>query len=143
MKRTLAFLISVLIMISFAAFSGCTKNETDIPLFADDPEVLAKWDEYSVLSGIPKFTLNGVFDGIYSDEERVVVSYLGVTESDYIEYTKLLQSNGFKLKENSAIWITEGLSGVPEFIRMNEKVTLVWSINGGLDISAEYPGQPS
>ncbi len=143
MKRTLSLLIAVLTLLSFIALSGCTKHEEEKTLFADDPEVLAKWDEYSVLSGIPRFTFNGVFDNIYSDEERVVVSYLGVTESDYIEYTKLLQLNGFRLKENSAIWITEGLSGVPEFVRMNEKITLVWSINGGLDISAEYPGQSS
>lgn len=106
-------------------------------MLANDPEVLAKWDEYDRLDGIPRFTLNGVFENIYESNEMTVVSFLGVSQNDFEAYTQVLTSDGFRLRDDSSIWITEGMSGVPVFEKGSITLTLVWSMNGSLDISVE------
>ena len=138
MRKLLTIFLILLITCAFIA--GCSENEESKARFASDPDVIAEWDDYPMLSGVPRFDSAGVFDGFYVNDERTVVSFLGVTKETYEAYTERLMSEGFRLKENSSVWVTEGITGVPEFTRNGQVLVLVWSANGTLDISAETSG---
>ncbi|MBR3382310.1 MAG: hypothetical protein IKG85_04660 [Clostridia bacterium] len=140
MKRFSALLIAAVVL-AVCMICACSGNGGETKLLtADDPEVLAKWDEHDSLDGIPRFTMTGVFDNIYFDDDRTVVSFVAVPQEAFEAYVEELRSAGFKLKENSAIWVTEGMSAVPEFTRNGQELILVWNLNGTLDISAEAAG---
>ena len=138
MKKTLYALVALMILLVSAA--GCGKNNggtQDLPLQADDPEVLAKWDDYRMLDGLPRYKYAGIFENIYvGADDTVVVSYVGVSSDNYIDYTNELIGAGCRLAEGSSIWLTEGMMGVPVFKWGSKEVTLVWSMNNdALDIS--------
>jgi hypothetical protein len=130
---------------AFAAFGGCIKpgdeGEDELPKPANDPEVVARWDEFEILSGLPRYAYSGVHDDFYTgDDGTVVVSFVGVSAEDFIRYTDELSAAGFALKDNSSIWITENMSGVPIFVKGDREVTLVWNLNLTLDISVSRIG---
>lgn len=140
MKRFVSVIL--VLLLSACCFAGCSSKysppEDALPKEASDPEVLNKWDGYDKLNGIPRFTGKGFFDDIYTGNDgMVVVSYKGVSADDFEEYANSYLSEGFKLSEGSAIWVSYGISGVPQFKKGNVNVTLVWSMNGGLDIGVE------
>ena len=142
MKKRTAFLLAALIL-AFAAFGGCIKpgdeGETELPKPANDPEVIARWDEFEILAGLPRYAYSGVHDDFYTGADgSVVVSFVGVPAEDFVYYTNDLTDAGFKLKDNSSIWITENMSGVPVFVKGDIEVTLVWNINLTLDISVSH-----
>ena len=140
MKRPICILI-LLAMISCLLFCACGGNGSDNKArFASDEDVIAEWDKYPMLDTVPRFTLSGVLDDFYINEERTVVSFLGVSQESYEAYVQQLMNEGFRLKENSSVWVTEGMTGVPEFTRNGQELILVWSANGTLDISAEALG---
>lgn len=139
MNKRVIFLLAAL-MLAFAAFGGCIKpgdeGEDELPKPANDPEVVARWDEFEILSGLPRYAYSGVHDDFYTGKDgTVVVSFVGVSAEDFVSYTNDLKTAGFTLKDNSSIWITENMSGVPVFTKGKVEVTLVWNINLTLDIS--------
>ncbi len=132
-------LVTALMAFAFAGCGSSYKPGTDdLPKSASDPEVVKKWDEYSKLDGLPRYTGAGIFDNIYVGEDgMVVVSFKAVSADDFESYAQSYLSNGFELEEGSSIWVTNGMSGVPQFKKGNASVTLVWTMNGDLDVGAE------
>lgn len=138
MKRIIVILLSVLLIAFAAAGCGGGYKSPDTPIEAGDPEALLRWDEHAILAGVPRYSHNGIFQDIYNgDSGMTVVSILGVSEEDFVAYTDELQAQGYKLAEGSSIWTTQGMSGVPIFEKGNKTVTLVWLMNGSLDIGVE------
>ncbi|MBO4563162.1 MAG: hypothetical protein J5772_06080 [Clostridia bacterium] len=137
MKR-IAALFVILIIVS-ASFTGCLFGDDELgelPLSASDPEALMMWDEYPILDNVPRFRYDGIFKGIYEGKDgSVVISYVGISEQDYLNYTDDLILTGYELKEDSAIWIAEGLSGVPQFMLGELELAIVWTARGSMDIS--------
>lgn len=136
--------IIVLLAISSAALVGCAKeytgfDESALPKAAADEEVLAKWDGYPILKTVPRYAGGGLFDIIAEPSgEAVNVYYNGTSQSDFEYYNALLKQSGFKLKEGSDIWTSEGSLGVPQYVKGEIQVTLVWSIDGTLAICVAY-----
>lgn len=138
MKRFLCIILAALMLAAFAGCSNKKNEEQELPKFANDPEVLAKWDEYEILNNIPRYTGSGLFDNIYVGEAGMtVVSFLGVSAEDFEAYAKNMSAYGFKLDEGSSIWVTEGITGVPIFKKGSTELTLVWNMNGSLDIGVK------
>lgn len=139
MKKLVSIIVLFALIASFAACSkGKTADKDSLPKRAYDEEVLKKWDEYEMLSGVPRYKREGITNGFSEGEDgMVVVSFLGVMPDDFEAYCAELTEAGFRLAEGSSIWMTEGLNGFPQFEKGNKRLTVVWSINGSLDIGAE------
>ena len=139
MKRIAVLLIALLALLVFV---GCGQNknpaEEELPKMASDREVLKTWDQYVMLEGVPRFDGTGIFGGVEAgEEEAVTLTYFGVDADSFVGYTEKLKDSGFTLAKGSEIWVAEGLSGCPAFLRCEKQVSLVWSINGVLMISVE------
>lgn len=140
MKRLICVLI-LFALLSCMLFCACGGSGSDNKVrFASDEDVIAEWDKYPMLENVPRYALTGVLDDFYLSDDRTVVSFLGVSQESYEAYVQQLMNEGFRLKENSSVWVTEGMTGVPEFTRNGQELILVWSANGTLDISAEALG---
>ena len=140
MKRFVSIIL--ILLLSAFAFAGCSSKyeppEDTLPKEASDPEVLKKWDGFDKLSGVPRYSDGGFFDDIYTGSDGMVVAaYKGVSADDFEAYANTFLSDGFKLAEGSTIWVSTGVSGVPQFKKGNVFVTLVWSMSGDLDIGVE------
>ena len=141
MTRTLSAALIMLMLLPLALLCACGGNDTEMPKQASDEEVLAMWDEYPVLAGVPRYSRAGILDNFYTGEDgNVVVSFFGVSAEDFIAYTDTLQNEGFVLMKDSSVWMNEGVSGVPSFSRDGKTVSLIWYMNGGLDVSVEDAG---
>ncbi len=137
-----AFRIPALMLVFFLLFTcGCTAKENDpdpLPKMAADPELIKMWDDYSMLDGVPRYNRSGIFDNFYESENgTVVVSFFGVSAEDYEAYCADILASGYRLKEGSDIWVNQGMTGVPVFYKGTKGLTLVWSMNGNLDVSSE------
>ena len=136
MKKLTTALLIFLMLLTAALNCACGRKEPEMPKLASDADVIAKWEEYAVLDGIPRYALGGIFDNFSPGEDgNVIVSFLGVSKDDFLAYTETLQAEGFRLKEDSSVWLNEGMSGTPTFVRNGRAVTLIWYMNGGLDIN--------
>ena len=142
MKKALCAILAALIL---AALAGCAKktdDKTELPKPANDPEVLAKWDEYGILDPVPRYTGTGFFENVYEGKNGMtVVSYLAVPADDFETYALNMSNYGFTLDPESSIWMTEGISGVPIFKKGSVELTLVWNVNGTLDIGVSKAAQ--
>ena len=142
MKRSapiiLTALLLALLLQAFAACGGKQNNDpSPLPKMASDEEVVKMWDEYPALDGLPRFKEKCILDGFYPGEDGMVVaSFLGVSAEAFEGYCASLTGSGYKLKEGSSIWLTEGITGMPQFEKGNRLITVVWSAQGTLDISS-------
>lgn len=132
----LVFLLAAAML--FCACGGKNGGTDELPKMASDPELIKMWDGYSMLDGVPRYKLSGIFDNFYEGEDgSVVVSFFGVSADDYVAYCNEVMASGYRLRSGSSIWVTEGMTGVPVFEKGSRGLTLVWNMNGGLDISSE------
>lgn len=135
MKKALCAILAALIL---AALAGCAKktdDKTELPKPANAPEVLAKWDEYDILASVPRYLGSGFFDNVYVGQDGMtVVSYVAVPAEEFESYAIAMGNYGFVLEDDSSIWVTQGITGVPIFKKGSLKLTLVWNMNGTLDI---------
>ncbi|MBO6061897.1 MAG: hypothetical protein J6P98_07275 [Clostridia bacterium] len=138
MKRSIILFLAVLLLLPLAACKSDNNHTYELPKAANDPEVLARWDEYPMLDGVPRYKLSGILEDFYKGPDgSVVVSFLGVSDADFESYCTEVLASGYRLKDGSSIWYTTGMSGVPQFEKGSRSLTLVWSMNGSLDISSE------
>lgn len=140
MKRIAIIAFLILLTASCAAFFACGDKESggELPQFANDKAVVAIWDDYTALNGIPRYQMNGIFNGIQVDDEgTTVISLAAVSDEDFTAYTEQLMAEGFRLADGSSIWNIEGMSAAPVFIRGKKTVTLLWYINGALMINVD------
>ena len=138
MKRAIILVLAALLLLPLTACRSDNTPADELPKMASDPEVLARWDEYSMLDGVPRYKLTGILDNFYEGQDgSVVVSFFGVSDEDFESYCADILASGYRLKEGSSIWYTTGMSGVPQFEKGSRSLTLVWSMNGSLDISSE------
>ncbi|MBQ1817975.1 MAG: hypothetical protein II124_05005 [Clostridia bacterium] len=135
--RILAAVLAVAALMTCGC-TGSKKQPDELPKMASDPELLKMWDAYSMLDGVPRYSLGGIFDNFYTGEDgSVVVSFFGVSADDYEAYCAEVLASGYRLKEGSDIWVNQGMSGVPIFYKGTKGLTLIWNMNGNLDISSE------
>ena len=135
-------LTALALLLSAFVLAGCSHSydpgEDALPKKASDPEVLKQWDGYEKLAGIPRYTAGGFFDNIYVGEDGMtVVSFKAVSDDEFEAYANSFLAEGFKLAEGSSIWVSKGMSGVPQFEKGSVNVTLVWSMSGDLDVGVE------
>ncbi len=136
-KRVTPILLLITTLLAVLMLSGCGSNsytgfdDSDMPKQANDESVTAKWDEVDVLKVIPRYTGGGLFDTIVEKSDTEVNVYYNLTvEADYLGYNELLRKAGFKLKDGSSLWTSEGTLGVPTYTKRDADVTLVWSSDG-------------
>ena len=135
MKKAISIFAVIILIVS--CFTGCFGTESnEMPLDASDLEVLLRWDDYPLLDSVPRYRDNGIFDGMYEGRNSdIVISYRAVTSDAYERYVDELMACGFVLKENSEIWLSEGVSAVPQFTNGEISAAIVWSVTGSMDIS--------
>lgn len=130
-----------LLLILASLLTACAKKNnapSELPKLASDEEVVKMWDEYKAFDGVPRFSKRCLLDGFYTAEDgAVIAAFLGVSPEDFEEYCGVLTASGFSLKEGSSVWMTQGLSGAPQFTKGSRNITVVWNMQGTLDISAE------
>lgn len=135
MKKTICLLLSALLLLACVGCNNKKDAEPELPKPANAPEVLAKWDEYDILASVPRYLGSGFFDNVYVGQEGMtVVSYVAVPAEEFESYAMAMGNYGFVLEDDSSIWVTQGITGVPIFKKGSLKLTLVWNMNGTLDI---------